>query len=91
MCYVVFDVLLGVEGYGGEADGFARPPADTLEGEDGVGVVGEGFVLGMLAWLRLGWRGLVGRCLRGDGLSTYHDPLTAEVFESDFCWSGHCD
>lgn len=43
--YVVFGVLLCVEGDGGEGDGFAGPPADALKGEDGVGVIGEGFVL----------------------------------------------
>ena len=43
--YVVFGVLLCVEGDGGEGDGFAGPPADALKGEDGVGVIGECFVL----------------------------------------------
>ena len=45
MCYAVFLVLLCVEGYGCETDGLARPPADALEGEDRISVVGEGFVL----------------------------------------------
>jgi hypothetical protein len=35
----------GVQGDGGGADGFARQPADTLEGEGRVHWVGIGFVL----------------------------------------------
>jgi hypothetical protein len=42
---VVSGVLFAVQGDGREGDGFAGYPADALEGEDGVGVVGEGFVL----------------------------------------------
>lgn len=42
---VFVNVLLDVKSYGCEGDGFARPPAYTLEGEDSVGIVGEGFVL----------------------------------------------
>ena len=33
-------VVLYVQGNGREADGFACPPADALEGEDGIRVVG---------------------------------------------------
>jgi hypothetical protein len=42
-----------VLGYGGGADAFAGEPADALEGEDGLGAVGEGFVLG---WVLVSWR-----------------------------------
>jgi hypothetical protein len=42
---VVGGILFGMQGYGCEGEGFARQPADALEGEDGVGVVREGFVL----------------------------------------------
>lgn len=45
VCYAVFLVLLCVEGYRCETNGLAHPPADALEGEDRVSVVGEGFVL----------------------------------------------
>lgn len=38
-------VLLNVQVDRGDADGLAREPADALEGEDGLGVVGEGLVL----------------------------------------------
>lgn len=41
----VFQVLLRVQRDGREADGFARPPSDALEDEDGIGVVREGFIL----------------------------------------------
>ena len=41
----VVGVLLDVEVDICEADGFALEPADALEGEDGVGVVGERLVL----------------------------------------------
>lgn len=39
------NVLLDGEGDGGEVDGFALEPADALEGEDGVGWIGEGLGL----------------------------------------------
>jgi len=42
----VLGVLFYVEGDGCETDGFAGDPANALEGEDGFGVIGEGFVLG---------------------------------------------
>ena len=42
---VLGGVLLYVERYGREGDGFARQPADALEGEDCVGVIGESLVL----------------------------------------------
>jgi len=38
-------VLLDMEGEGREADCFAGEPPDALEGENGLGAVGEGFVL----------------------------------------------
>lgn len=38
--------LARVLGDGGDADGLAHEPGDALEGEDGVGVVGEGLLLG---------------------------------------------
>lgn len=37
---IIACVLFCVESYCCEADGFAGPPADALEGEDCVGVVG---------------------------------------------------
>jgi hypothetical protein len=37
-----------VLGYGCRADGFAGEPADALEGEDGFGAVGEGFLLRLM-------------------------------------------
>jgi len=80
--YVVFGVLLCVEGDGGEGDGFACPPADALEGEDGVGIVGEGFIL---EYVSLGRK--IGESRKE---RSYHDPLTREVLEGDFCWSCHC-
>lgn len=39
------EVLLDVQIDSCEADGFALPPADALEGEDRISVVGEGLVL----------------------------------------------
>lgn len=45
--------LSDVEGYGGDGDGFAFYPANTLEGEDRVGVVGQRFVLKGMC--QLGW------------------------------------
>lgn len=45
----IIDVLLYVEGDSCEGDGFTGEPADALQGEDGVGVIGEGFVLAELA------------------------------------------
>jgi len=39
-------VLLDVKVDGRQPDGFARQPADALEREHGVWIVGEGFVLG---------------------------------------------
>lgn len=42
----VLDFLGDGEGDGREADGLALEPADTLESEDGLGIVGEGLVLG---------------------------------------------
>jgi hypothetical protein len=41
----VIGVLLAVQGNGCERDGLAGDPADALECEDGISVVGEGFVL----------------------------------------------
>jgi hypothetical protein len=41
----VFLVGLDGEGHGGEADGLALEPAEALEGEDWVGVVGDGLGL----------------------------------------------
>lgn len=48
VCGAGFVVLFHIQGDGCETDGFTGEPADALEGEDGVGVVGEGFVLGVL-------------------------------------------
>ena len=42
---LVVGVLLAVESDGCETDGFACEPANALEYEDGVGVVGKGLVL----------------------------------------------
>lgn len=42
----VHDLLGDGESDGREADGLALEPADALEGEDGLGRVGEGLVLG---------------------------------------------
>lgn len=38
-------ILLDVEGNGCEGNGFAFPPAYTLESKNWVGIIGEGFVL----------------------------------------------
>jgi len=40
----VVKILFDVQGYGRPGDGAALKPADALEGEDCVGVVGEGLV-----------------------------------------------
>lgn len=48
-------VLFDVEGDGGHADCFAEEPAYALEGEDGVEVIGEGFVLRTIScWIVVG-------------------------------------
>ena len=56
-------VLFDVKSDGGEGDGFAGQPADALEGEDGVSVRGEGFVLvgEKVSWKLLWWRGFLGQ------------------------------
>jgi hypothetical protein len=38
-------VLLDMQGDGCEANGSSLPPADALEGQEGIRVVGEGLVL----------------------------------------------
>jgi hypothetical protein len=84
----VVGVLLYMQGDGCEGDGFACPPADALEGEDRVSVVGECLVLG---WSRVSLLS----CGFGESFSrevavvAYHDPLPREVFHSDLRWCSH--
>lgn len=42
----IVSVLFDGEVDAGDADGFTLPPANALEGENCVGIIGEGFVLG---------------------------------------------
>lgn len=53
--------LLDGEGDGGKTDGLALEPSDALEGEDGLGIVGES--LGLFAGVSRG----IGECARGGG------------------------
>jgi len=70
---VAFGRGVGAEvlGYGGGADGFAGEPADALEGEDGLGAVGDGFFLGLGGLVSEVWVGRFGlsdAVLSGGGL-----------------------
>lgn len=76
------DVLLDGEGDGGEVDGFALEPADALEGEDGVGWVGEG--LGLEVLLAGASHGRVEGRER-----TYHDVGASQVGDGGGWWCGH--
>lgn len=86
-------VLARVQRDGGAADDGAFEPGDALEGEDGVGVVGEGFVLSMggvsLRWIVRGAQLMFWR-FENLGFSTYHDPVAGEITERDFGRSCHC-
>ncbi len=77
----VVGVLLDVESDGGEANGFARPPANALQGEDGVGVVGEGLVLAGEVSFRVElWDSIE---------NSHHHPVPGEVLDGLICGGGH--
>jgi hypothetical protein len=42
---ILIGVLLSVDGDGCKTNGLARPPTYALQGENRVGIVGEGFIL----------------------------------------------
>jgi len=60
-----------------------------LEGEDGVGVIGEGFVLYSVSGLLVMW---LSQALDEIEIyaETYHNPFAREVFQGNFWRRCHC-